>query len=82
MIETFPGEVTTKRFIRDPLIPENTLCEECKEIHEDLMQSYVAKDDPYGWNAYKGVNDNELIEVPVDILLEITPEEAQAEVQD
>ncbi len=76
LIETHPGEYTSKSFLRDPQNHNRSMCVECKEVEEDLKLSYEAKDDPYGWKAtYAAHNDNvtksafspvELFDVKID----------------
>lgn len=55
-IETDAEGFSKKRFFRDNDIPIRVVCEDCKEIIEDLLLDYEAQDDVYGW---KIANDNE-----------------------
>jgi hypothetical protein len=57
LIETELGDFTKKRFFRDDE-HQDVLCEECKEVHEELMLDYENKDDP--WRHYENDNDPEV----------------------
>lgn len=55
-IETNAEDFTKKRFFRDNDLSVRVVCEDCKEVIEDLLLDYEAQDDVYGW---KIANDNE-----------------------
>lgn len=64
LIETEIGDFTKKRFFRDDQ-HQDVLCEECKEIHEELMLDYESQDDP--WRHYS--NDNSKQDQEVSVLV-------------
>jgi hypothetical protein len=64
LIETNLGDFTKKRFFRDDE-HQDVLCEECKEIHEDLMLDYESQDDP--WRHYS--NDNSKRDQEISVLV-------------
>jgi hypothetical protein len=55
LIETNVEDYTKKRFFRDDKHAD-VICEDCKEVHEDLMLDYEGQDDP--WRNYSNDNSN------------------------
>ena len=43
-IETNIGDYLKKSFVPDPVNPLQTVCEECKALHEELMHEYEVID--------------------------------------
>lgn len=69
-IETNAEDFTKKRFFRDNDLPVRVVCEECKEVIEDLLLDYEKQDDVYGWEI---ANDNK--DVYIETYIEDTFEE-------
>lgn len=64
LIETNVEDYTKKRFFRDDKHVD-VICEDCKEVHEDLMLDYEGQDDP--WRNYS--NDNSKYAQEISILV-------------
>lgn len=48
-IQTELGDFTKGEFVPDPKNELHFICIVCKEVFEEQMLAYEAKDDPYSW---------------------------------
>lgn len=55
-IETNPGDYLKKSFVSDPVNPLQTICEECKALHEELMHEYEINEH---WNKLELGDEDE-----------------------
>lgn len=73
-IQTELGDFTKGEFVPDPKNELHYICIVCKEVFEEQMLAYEAKDDPYSW-LDPDVGQAE----PIDLELKIETEETDDE---